>query len=390
MKYLNLILWMLISVQLMAQETGKKPVPRPATAPALKTTNKADSIDVFVRDVMKKEFVPGATLMVYKGGKMLKATAYGLANLEHRVPTKFQTVFELASVSKPITALAVMQLVEQGKVALDSSIGKYIYGVPETHAGIRVRHLLSHTSGLPESHFIYSKLYAPSPLRYTVKEQLEDLFKEKLKFNPGEGFQYSNAGYFLLSLIVANVSGMSFEAYMQHNIFDRSSMRSVRFLNGDSIVPDRAQVYSKRNSMLVKWSMDILQALESNGFGGLMANSPDLVQLAAALYGGKIVSRESLALMATPENYVNKRESKLSERSEAGLGWFVREINGKRCLLHSGHTGTVMLLCPDEEFALVFLSNLAEGYRMNGDRGYPVNQLGIDLASKFLGSPAGK
>jgi CubicO group peptidase (beta-lactamase class C family) len=387
MKYFFLILLFLQHIQISAQETIKKP---PAQAQAgLKTNNKADSNDVFVQNVMKKEVVPGATLMVYKDGKMLKATAYGLANLEHRVTTKFQTIFELASVSKPITALAVMQLVEQGRVSLDSSISKYIYGVPASHAGIKVRHLLSHTSGLPEDHFNTMKLYGPSPLRYTVKEQLEDVFKMKLKFNPGEGFQYSNAGYFLLSLIVANTSGIAFEDYLQQNIFERASMKSVRFINGDSIVFDRAQVYTKRKDKLVRWSLEIMQAVESNGYGGLMANSPDLVQLAVGLFGGKIVSKETLAQMTTPENYVNKPESKLSERSEIALGWFIREINGRKCLMHSGHTGTVIVFCPEENFALVFLSNLSAGYKVIGDKGFDVNEFGVDLARRFL-KPAGK
>ncbi len=342
----------------------------------------ADSIDFHVTAVMKEEAVPGSSLLIIKDGKILKATSYGIANLEHKVPAKFETVYELASVSKPITAMAVMQLVEQGKISLDSSIASYIDSVPASHRSIKLRHLLSHTSGIPELHINFTKLYAVSLLKYTVKEQLADLYSQKLLFPPGEGYQYSNGGYFLLSVIIANVSGMSFEKYMQKNIFDKAMMKNTKFISADSIVPNRAQTYTKRNGTTVRWSLEMLQALESNGFGGLLSTTGDLALLYLAMIDGKIVQPKTLEQMMKPEVYKNKK--KAEHGSEIGLGWFVNEVDGKKCIQHSGHTGTVAVICPSEKFILVYLSNMSLGFSTAGDKGYDVLSLGLDLAGKFL------
>jgi CubicO group peptidase (beta-lactamase class C family) len=342
----------------------------------------ADSIDFYVTAVMKKESVPGSSLLVIKDGKIIKATSYGLANLEHKVPAKFETVFELASVSKPITALAIMQLVEQGKISLDSSIANYIDGVPASHRSIKVRHLLTHTSGLPELHLNFTKLYAVSLLKYTVQDQLADLYSQKLLFPPGEGQQYSNGGFFLLSVIIARVSGMPFEKYMQKNIFDRAMMKNTRFISADSIVLNRAQTYTKRNGTTVRWSLEILQALESNGFGGLLSTTGDLAQLYLAMIDGKIVQPKTLELMMKPEVYKNMKNSE--NGSGVGLGWFLNDVNGKKCIQHTGHTGTVAVISPSEKFVLVYLSNLSLGFATAGDKGYDVKELGLGLAARFL------
>lgn len=341
-----------------------------------------DSIDYFVTSVMKKESVPGSSLLAVKEGKILKATSYGMANIEHSVPAKFETVYELASVSKPITALGIMQLSEQGKISIDSSIALYIDNVPESHRAIKVRHLLSHTSGLSEIHFKFAKLYSVSLLKYTVKEQLADLYAQKLLFTPGEGYQYSNGGFFLLSVIISNVSGMPFETYMQKNIFDKAMMKNTRFIQVDSVVANRAQIYTKRKGMVVRWSLEMLQALESNGFGGLMSTTADLIQLYLAMLDGKIVQKETLEKMIQPEVYKNKKNA--NRGYQIGLGWFVMDVNGKKCIQHTGHTGTVAVICPEEKFVLVYLSNLSLGFSTAGDEGYDVLKMGVDLTGMML------
>ncbi len=373
-----LVCWTAISVG--QEKTGVQKTPLKATV----AKQAPDSIDHLVTAVMKKESVPGLTLMVVKNGKMLKATTYGVANLEHKIPTKFSTVYELASISKTITAMAIMQLVEQGKVSLDSSISKYIFGVPSTHSPILIRHLLSHTSGIPQSHFNVSKLYYPSILRYTVKEQLEDLFRQELKFPAGEGYQYSNGGYFLLGQVIANASGLSYENYIRKNILDRALMSHSGFINADSVVLNRAQTYTKRNGKLVRFTLELTQSVDGNSFGGLVSTVGDLLQLNMALLDGKIISMKSLELMMTPEAYKSKKSFDPANPSEIGLGWFVTDVNGKKYIEHAGHTGGVVVNCPQEKFSLVLLSNLAMGYEMIGDKGYDVKQLANEIAARLL------
>ncbi len=342
----------------------------------------ADSIDFMVTSVMKKELVPGSTLMAIKNGKMLKATSYGMANLEHRVSTKFSTVYEFASVSNPMTAMAVMQLVEQGKIALDSSITSYIYGVPITHTGILVRHLLSHTSGLGRVQFNSSRVHVASTVKSTVKEQLDNLFKPPLVFAPGEGFQPSDAGYFLLALIISNTSGMTYENYVQKNVFDKALMSHTRFINSDSIVVNRAQTYTKRNGKQVRFSLEVTESMDVNGFSGVMSTTGDLIQLSMAMFDGKILSESSVEQMKTPVIYKGKKPA--ADSLEAGLGWYVRDINGKKCIVYIGQAGSAMVNCPEEKFSLVLLSNLASGYESLGDHGFDVKKLALDISTKFL------
>ncbi|HEX5669101.1 MAG TPA: serine hydrolase domain-containing protein, partial [Chitinophagaceae bacterium] len=116
----------------------------------------------------------------------------------------------------------------------------------------------------------------------------------------------------------------------------------------------------------------------------LMSTTGDLIQLYLAMIDGKIVQKKTLEMMMQPEVYKNKKASDLKNTSEIGLGWFVREINGKNCITHSGHTGTVAVVCPAGNFALVFLSNMSLGFSQAGDKGFDVEQLGFELTGSLL------
>jgi D-alanyl-D-alanine carboxypeptidase len=348
---------------------------------------KQDNFDKYITQVLQKDSVPGASLIIVKKGKTVKAGSYGFANLEHQVPAKQETVYELASVSKPITATAMMMLVQEGKIVLDSPIALYLGSVvTEPYQTITVRQLMNHTSGIVGDHYALTKLYAPTPLRYSAKEQLTDLFKMKPVAIPGKRYGYSNTGFFLLACIIENVTGMSYQQFIQTRIFDVAGMKHTYFINGDSIVANRVQIYTKRKGTLVRFSLEgTIQSLDANGFGGLMSTTGDLATFITAVTSGKLIQKESLQQMLTI--------SKLSDGSDAGhqrngsnigLSWYVKEINGKRCVSHSGHTGTVLLFFPDEEITVVLLSNLSYGISMVGDKGYRVWDIGFELAEMAL------
>ncbi len=332
---------------------------------------KVNHFDEYVSKLMKEYNIPGVTLLITKNGKILQNKAYGYANLEDMVPTKSFTKYELASISKLFTATGIMILAEQNKLSIDSSITKYPDNVPQTHKDITVRSLLNHTSGIPSDHWNYMKLYAPSMLRYSVKEQLADLYKMDLQSQPGTKYSYSNAGYFLLAAIIEKLSGHSYQQFIKSNIFDKAGMSDSYFSNVDSIFTHRAQGYTFRNGKLVHFTIEQAgQSLDANGFAGITSTAEDLTKWLAALYSGKIIKKETLEQMTTPSFLTNETitVSHNDSTTKIGLGWHIKNTEGKKFIYHTGASGTALVYFPDQKLAIVFLSNLEGGYP-NIDRG---------------------
>jgi CubicO group peptidase (beta-lactamase class C family) len=167
-------------------------------------------VDALVRNEMKEQHIPGLALGVYRDGKMVRAQGYGMANIEWDVPVQPDTVFQSGSVGKQFTATAVMMLVEEGKVGVDDPIQKYFPDAPASWKDIKVRNLLTHTSGLGEYESKErTKPDGPFYLRLDFTE--EELYKRiatlPLDFQPGERWSYRNTNYVLLGILIHRVTG---------------------------------------------------------------------------------------------------------------------------------------------------------------------------------------
>ena len=172
--------------------------------------------------------------MVRHNGKAALLRGYGIANLEHGVRVTPQTVFQSGSMGKQFTAMAVMILVEEKKLALDDPISKCL-DVPKTWSAIRVHHLLTHTSGLgdyPES-FSLQRDYTEDDLLNMIKAQ-------PLGFAPGEKWSYSNLGYVTLGILIHKVSGQFWGDYLQQHVFKPLAMRQTGAISETDIIPNRA------------------------------------------------------------------------------------------------------------------------------------------------------
>lgn len=159
-------------------------------------------VDDFIKTEMRKQSIPGVSLAVVKNGQIVLAKGYGLANVEHQIAVKPETIFQSGSVGKQFTATAVMMLVEEGKINLDEKIGKYLGEVPESWKNITVRHLLTHTAGLTD----YPKEF-DFRRDYTEDELLKRAQAIPVAFQPGEKWQYSNMGYMTLGILIGKVTG---------------------------------------------------------------------------------------------------------------------------------------------------------------------------------------
>lgn len=260
------------------------------------SSQKAAAIDQALRDAAAREMFSG-TVLIARNGKVLLRGAYGEADRVRHIANSIDTPFDLASMGKLFTGIAVAQLVSEGKLSYDEPIEKYLPDYPNRDAAskITLRELLTHTSGLAD---IFSKPKPQIPLR-----QLSDYYplfaNEPLLFEPGKGQSYSNTGFLVASMVVEAVSGEEFRHYLQHHIFDVAGMRSTGFGRPHNAARpytrDNAEDPLNPNARWVSAESfyDRLLGGPAAGPGGEYSTVSDLFRFAAALESGKLLPRKS-------------------------------------------------------------------------------------------------
>lgn len=316
-----------------------------APAPAL-----ADPIDDFVRAEMKKQQVPGLTVAVVKDGTLAKVESYGLANVEHQVPAKRETVYQSGSVGKQFTAMAVMLLLEDGKLKLDDLISKHLPDVPEAWKDVTVRHLLTHTAGIKE----YT---GAVDLRkdYTEDELLKQAYTFALDFPPGTKWQYSNTGYAVLGILVSKVAGEFYGDFLKKRVFTPLEMKTARIINDVDIIPNRAAGYRFVRGEL-KNQQWVSPTFNSTADGSLYVTIDDMIKWDAALTARKLLKKDSYDLMWTPVKTTDGKEHGY------GFGWSLGEVNGHKRIHHGGAwQGFTSYIdrYPDDKLTVIVLANLA-------------------------------
>ncbi len=309
----------------------------------------ADDLDLYLRDQMARRHIPGLSLAVVREGKVALARGYGLASVELAVPATPSTVFELASVSKQFTATAIMLLVEDGKLGLDDRIVDRLPGLPPLWAGITVRHLLNHTSGIPD--------YLRPPLSLRDDHSGGDLIAlvagKPLEFPPGEGWAYSNTNYLLLGLIVERASGQAFPRFLDDRIFRPLGMAATRVTDPLAIIPGRATGYEHAGGTLRV--RDFLSpTLSATGDGGVSSSALDLARWSAALDGETLLRAPALRQMWTP--------GKLKDGTPThyGFGWAIGRDGDHPVIEHSGAFpgfNAHLARYPDDKLTVIVLAN---------------------------------
>jgi CubicO group peptidase (beta-lactamase class C family) len=296
--------------------------------------NSAKSVDDYIQSEMRQQRIPGLALGVYRDGKIIKAQGYGLANVELNVPVRPETIFQSGSVGKQFTATAVMMLVEQGKLSLDDSITKYFPDAPASWQNIKIRNLLSHTSGLGEYESDErTKAGGPINLRadYTEDELVKIIETFPMEFQPGEKWNYRNTNYVLLGVLIHKLTGQFYGDFLQERIFKPLGMSSTRIISEADIIPNRSSGYR-----LVKGELKnqewVSPTMNSTADGALYFNVLDLAKWDAALYGEKLLKRSSLDQMWTIARLNNGNENS----GNYGFAWAIDKINGHTVIEHGG------------------------------------------------------
>jgi D-alanyl-D-alanine carboxypeptidase len=200
-----------------------------------------DAVDSLIAVEMKRQRIPGLALVVVRDGETVKSRAYGLANFELNTPASTDTVFEIASITKPFAAQAVLLLVEDGKLSLEDRIPQFLKDPPTSWSMITIRQLLNHTSGLDRDPFPLTRELTGRD--FTSLEIIEKGSKLPLLFGPGIRFSYSNIGYFLLGKIIERASGRQYAEFLEARVFKPLGLVSSRVNDRSAIIPHRAAGY---------------------------------------------------------------------------------------------------------------------------------------------------
>src|SRR5215203_5919796 len=285
------------------------------------------SIDSLVLEQVKPN-EPGVAILIAKKGKIVYEKAFGSANLELNVPLQPDMIFQIGSVTKQFTAVAILQLEEQGKISLQDSVQTYIKDFPYKGYTITIENLLTHTSGIKD--FMSIDHPGPNVLRWDfTPQQLINHFKnEPLEFNPRSKYNYTNSGYVLLGRIIEVASGKSYYNYLLENIVQKSGLKNTFFANADTVIPKRVSSYTKDRGFYD--NSDFFSTSLAFGCGDLLSNVGDLFKWNSALLNGNVIKKVTLEKAFTPY--------KLSDGTYTtyGYGWFIDNVGGVKRIHHKG------------------------------------------------------
>jgi CubicO group peptidase (beta-lactamase class C family) len=330
--------WALVSVTL-------------APCPLVLAQPLAARVDALFAEQNKTD-APGASVAVVRDGETILKSAYGLADIEKKIPVSTATAFHLASVGKQMTALAVLMLSNEGKLSIDDPVEKYLPQFRGWGSKVKIRHLLYHTGGIPDYYEDIEDTYA-KPTNSQALKFLAQL--SYLEFRPGAKFDYSNVGYDTLGALVQKVSGARFGQFMEARVFAPAGMtNSFAFDPARRKVSTRALGYRLERK---KYYLDDTNALNGlHGSGSIYASIDDMAKYDAALFGYRYVSKEVLD-QAFVSGQTNRGRS-----VDYGFGWELLndEDVGEPYYGHSGAWmgfSTYYLHYPARKLSIVVVAN---------------------------------
>lgn len=319
--------------------------PKPAAASA------AARMDAVLKAAFPTD-KPGAAAIVVKDGKVLFRKAYGMAHVELGVPLQPDMVFRLGSITKQFTAVAILMLAEDGKLALSDPIEKYLPGYPTQGHVITIEHLLTHSSGIQSYTDIPGWMKDKIQPDMKPLELIDGFKKEPMQFVPGERFRYNNSGYVMLGAIIEKASGQTYDAFLKQRIFEPLGMKGAHYGSNEPILARRVPGYTEDNGVVA--NARYLSMTQPYSAGSLVASVDDLAAWDAALYGEKLLKQSSLTKAWTPY------ETKDGKPTTYGYGWVVDQLRGRPAIQHGGGIfgfSTYATRLPNEKVYVAVLAN---------------------------------
>ena len=294
------------------------------------TVISAQSLESKIDKILTNQFKSnesGVSALVAKDGKVIYRKAFGKADLELDVNMTPENVLQIGSITKQFTAVAILMLLEEGKLTLEDDITKFIPDYPTKGKKITVHHLLTHTSGIKSytgmREFGKVMTMHESPLKFI------DFFKnEPMDFDPGEKYKYNNSGYFILGYIVEKVSGMSYQKFIKEKIFDKIGMKNSYYGSHQEVIKNRASGYSKQRGKF--FNAQYISLTLPYAAGSIMSTVDDMLKWQNAITADVFVKEVTIDKAFT--NYTLNNGDKINY----GYGWSLNEINNVPTIEHGG------------------------------------------------------
>ena len=324
--------------------------PAPVTVAAIDQTALAGRIDALL-DKHYPAGEPGAAVVVSVRGQTVYRAARGMANLEKGIALKSDDVFRLGSITKQFTAVAILKLVDEGRLKLDDEIGRHIPGYPDTGKGVTIEQLLAHTAGVPS--YTDSPEYAASMEKpVTHADMLARFAGKPLEFKPGTQWKYSNSGYYLLGMVIENVSGRSYADYVARNLFIPLGMQHSAYEGHERSGKRRVEGYARADGKFAPDSP--VHMSQPYAAGSLLSTVNDLAIWNRAISEGKILRKETWAKAFTPATLAE------GSKTRYGHGFMFDPFNGTQSIHHGGGINgflTHAVRLPQEDIYVAILTN---------------------------------
>jgi CubicO group peptidase (beta-lactamase class C family) len=322
-----------------------------------------DKVDALFSAVYSADNEPGAAVLVMKGDSIVFEKCYGIADIQTQKPITPETNFCIASVSKQFSAVAVLQLAEQGLLSIDDNLKKFF---PEYKADfynrITLHHILSHTSGIPDARSRTDKNFMLYSTDIESCKYLIDL--DNLNFEPGTKYEYMNPTFQLIYQIVQRVTGIDFDSYMKQHIFDIAEMSSSLYFEAERTIPNMAHGYTfdKERNTYMECDYGETNFFASKADGGLYTSIRDFAKWEKALRENKVISEEWKKTAYSPKIKINTdAEYGYNKNTSYGYGWFVQQNpNEPECIYHLGDNGGFTIYAgkiPEKNIILLIFSN---------------------------------
>jgi len=324
------------------------------------STAHADEIDDFIQAKMTEKRIPGMQLAVVRNNEIIKTASYGFSSLQHSVSVHKDTIFPIASMTKGFIGVAIMQLVEQGKINLSEEISSYLPGLPKQWQRVTVRELLTHTSGLPRifSGYRVNLIDAKGP-----DASWELVQKRPLESKANTKWSYVQTNYILLGKIIDKVSGQPYEEFIAQNQLQEVKMpktETAGFAGQKYVVPHQSTNYMyERNGdgELQSFSWGISRLM--GPAGGMNSTATELAQYVIALQKGDLFERKSsLQTLWSPGKLNNGRMVGRNGRQGYALGWEIIGRNDHPTIHVGGNANSAMIIYPKDSLSIVLLGNL--------------------------------
>ncbi len=335
-------------------------IARPVTTTSAPKVGTA-AVEKAIAEHMREQSIPGVGVAIVHNGKAIYAKGFGRANLEHDVPVTTDSMFLIASVSKPMLAMGIVLLAQQGKLSIDDPVSKHIADAPRAWSEITLKHLMQHTSGIVRE----------SPAFDGNKQQLDaDLIKATfatpLDFATNTKLQYCNICYFTLAEVITRVSGQPWPDFMAKQIFAPAGMAATRTASTSAVIPNRVASYSSKDGAYAVEREYV--ALRPSGAFASSIN--DLVKWEQAIFEQRILNASSLARLRQPAILSDGSAAKYatSPVSAYGLGWVLATFNGQPQVWHGGSLAgfrTIFSRYPESGITIIVLTNSASARVQN-------------------------